>query len=182
MGLAQAMSTEVAIFAGETAYKAIRWVIKRKKDVEILLMDLFYKPKVLRPAHWEFDEETFGRGMPVKVINNSSSSKHFTISFFRFHTEYLEGKKTVSNDHDRISIGKKAVRSLKPNEALEFSLPWKTVGLSAMQSRLFEIRDGIRDHRFTLNFHDEYTNAEYSSAPLYPFRLASEANHVMRFW
>jgi hypothetical protein len=181
VGLVETVSAEVAIFVGETTYKAIRWLAKRKKDVEILVMDMFYKPKVLRPAHWEFDEETFENGMPVKVINNSSS-KHFTISFFRFHTEYLEGKKTVLLDHDRISLGKKAVRNLEPNKALELSLPWKTVGLSAMQSRLFEIKTGIKDHQFTLNFHDDYTNAEYSSAPLYPFRLASEANHVLNMW
>jgi hypothetical protein len=174
-------SIDVALFGADKLFGLGKFLIERRKGVEILVTNMFYKPVVRMPAHWEFDEDTFTSGMPVKVVNNSGS-KHYTISFFRFHTAYTEGKKSVKQDHDRISLDKDHKNhDLAPGHAADFSLPWNSVMISAHESHDLLTKDA-KDLRFTLNFHDDYDNVDYSSKPLDSFLLRSEASRKVHGW
>jgi hypothetical protein len=175
-------SIDIALFVADKLFDLAKGRRERDKLPEILVTQMFYKRRAFGPAMWEFDEDTFLKGMPVKVINNSSS-KHFTISFFRLHTVYAEGKRSISKDHARIPLDEAHKNhDLAPGHAAEFSLPWETVMLSANESRTIETRDGVKDLLFTLNFHDDYDNVDYSSKPLDSFLIRSEGSRIVHVW
>ena len=169
---------EFAVSLGEKAFNALTRVNQKRKGPEILLFDMFYKPKVLRPELWEFDEEKFHDGLPVKIVNNSDD-KHFTISFFRFRTEYSVENQRRKRDYERIPIREGDPHDLAPRHTLEFSLPWRAVMQSAHESRILETKKDVKNLKFTLHFHDDFRNSDYSSKPLYPFRVRSEASRAL---
>lgn len=176
-------ATEVALFVADRLFDIAKYVNERNRGAEILVTKMFYKPEVRLPAVWEFDEDTFLEGMPVKVVNNSKN-KHYTISFFRFGTSYLGGKKLTNESYARMIPDKDHKNhDLAPGHAASYSLPWETTMYSAARS--FELLKRVKhvgDHTFTLSFHDDFENADYPSKPLDPYLVKSEGSRKVHGW
>jgi hypothetical protein len=176
-------AAEVALFVADRLFDIARYVNERNKGVEVLVTKMFFKPDVRVPALWEFDEDSFQDGMPVKVINNSKN-KHYTISFFRFGTSYMEGKKLTNESYARIIPDQDHKNhDLAPGHAAGYSLPWETAMYSAARSyELLKHTKHVGDHTFTLSFHDDFENVDYPSKPLDPFLVRLEGSKIVHGW
>ena len=181
--LACLSSFDLALFVIDKAIDVTKYLDGKRRGPEILVTKMFYKPTLRVPEFWEFDEDTFLDGMPIKVVN-PSRDKHYTISFFRFRTTYKEGKRAISEDHSRILMDKTHKNyPLKPGHSVDFSLPWKAAAESANQSRRRQVSTRhVGDHTFTLNFHDDFDNLDYESKPLDPFLVRSEGSRKVHKW
>lgn len=176
-------AVEVALFVADRLFDIAKYVNERDRGVEILVTKMFFKPDVRLPAMWEFDEDTFQEGMPVKVVNNSKS-KHYTISFFRFGTSYLEGKKITNESYARMILDKDHKNyDLAPGHAASFSLPWETaMNCAARSYELLKRVKHVGDHTFMLSFHDDFENVDYGSKPLDPYLVRSEGSRKVHGW
>ena len=175
---------EIALFIADRVIGVARYLQGRDTGgVEIGVTKMFYKRQVAGPVLWEFDPETFENGMPVRVINHSKT-KYYSISFFRFRTIIKKGKKLTIHEHATVYLDKDHKNySLVPGHAVDFSIPWKAAMYSAHASReLQKQTTHVNEHTFVLSFHDDFTNLDYDSKPLDPFRVRSEGSSTVHRW